>query len=257
MEISSDKRYPIILEAINTLNKNAGTCTCRCAWRYVTLEVFTKQFPQCVFFLLSNLLYGMFDNYNWPKYCEGIGERKIRPDLNYKNFKTAGLHVPTIRVAPVINFVTWFLSEREGNWQFFAIGQLQLIHLSVFQNSLKLCQSQSAHRQQFCDAVCYAQWFTQSTDSDKGRDSISLNLLRLMEIFFKTNLAVIKLQPSHPLQMIATYCQPAKITQTHAIATMWRMRATNRHHILFIQWCMFFKTQSNWLNLRRTRTSST
>ena len=51
-------------------------------------------------------LYGMFDNYNWPKYSERIGEHKIRPDLNYKNFKTAGLHVPTIRMAPVINFVT-------------------------------------------------------------------------------------------------------------------------------------------------------
>ena len=61
-------------------------------------------------------------------------------------------------------------------------------------------------------SVCYAQWFTQAAKSDKGQNSILLNLLWLMEIFFETNLAVIKLQPSHPLQMIATYCQPAKIT---------------------------------------------
>ena len=67
---------------------------------------FYQTISQCVFFLLSNLLYGMFDNYDWPKNCKGIGECKIRPDLNYKNPKTAGVYVPTIRTAPVINFVT-------------------------------------------------------------------------------------------------------------------------------------------------------
>ena len=31
---------------------------------------------------------------------------KIRPDLNYKTPKTAGVHVPTVPMAPTINFVT-------------------------------------------------------------------------------------------------------------------------------------------------------
>ena len=55
------------------------------------------------------------------------------------------------------------------------IGQLhQLIHLSECKNSLKICQSQSAHQQHSGHAVCYAQWYTQVAKSDIGQNYIYL-----------------------------------------------------------------------------------
>ena len=62
-----------------------------------------------MFFLLNNLLYGMFgiDAVTiGPNTVKEVVSAKIRPDLNYKTPKTAGVHVPTVRMAPVINFVT-------------------------------------------------------------------------------------------------------------------------------------------------------
>ena len=62
-----------------------------------------------MFFLLNNLLYGMFGIYAvtiGPNTAKEMVSAKIRPNLNYKTLKTTGVHVPTVRMAPVINFVT-------------------------------------------------------------------------------------------------------------------------------------------------------
>ena len=62
-----------------------------------------------MFFLPTNILYGMFGINAvtiGPNTAKEMVRAKIRPDLNYKTPKTAGVHVPTVRMAPVINFVT-------------------------------------------------------------------------------------------------------------------------------------------------------